>query len=43
MEQVSGIPKTTMNYILTEYLMKKKIEVWWVLYIPTQKQHRMAH
>ncbi len=39
----SGISKTTMHHILTEYLMKKKIVAQWVLHMlfPTQKQRRM--
>ncbi len=37
-EEASGIPKT-IHRILTEYLMKKKIAVWWVphMLFPMQK------
>ncbi len=33
MEEVSGIPKTMIRSILTEYLMKKKVAAWWVLHM----------
>ncbi len=39
MEGVSGIPKTTIHHIITEYLIKKKAVTWWVPHIlfPTHK------
>ncbi len=38
-KEASGIPKTTIHHILTEYLMKKKVVAWWVPYMlfPTKK------